>query len=254
MTNAEITEDAILNGRLRIRQPAKGYRVNVDTVLLAATFTPEDSWGGCSFVEVGCGVGAALLVIAKTLETKNPPVQLLGIELDPKAAALARENVEINEVKAHVEMVEADALTMDWRRGSVDRVLFNPPYDYPNEGRPPIPERASAHIAERPIADWIKVWSNRLKGEGHMTLIHRASRLSEILNAMDGRLGGVEVFPVRPAAGAPARRVIVRGHKGSNAPLKLYRGLDLHPSTASKEKHTPEAEAILRGEASIDFC
>ena len=34
---------------------------------------------------------------------------------------------------------------------------------------------------------------------------------------------------------------------------KLFRGLDLHPDDASKDKYTPEAEAILRGEAAISF-
>lgn len=246
-----LTEDALLGGRIRIRQPAKGYRVNVDTLLLAATFDPRMNWGGCSFVELGCGVGVALVAIAKNHETKAPPVRLLGIERDPHYAALARENASAN--VATVEIIEDDALAMEWRRGSFDRVLFNPPYDYPGEGRAPAPQRTAAHIAERPIGDWIKIWSNRLTGDGHLTLIHRASRLPEILAAMEGRLGGVCILPIRPTADAPARRVIVRARKGSKAPLKLFGGVDLHPNDGSKDKYTPEAEAILRGETFIDL-
>lgn len=254
MADAEVTEDALLGGRIRIRQPARGYRVNVDTLLLAATFDPRMSWGGCSFVEVGCGVGAALLAIANTHSALNPPVRLLGIERDAQFAELARENVELNGVSKHAEIVEGDALSLDWRRESFDRVLFNPPYDYPGEGRAPAPARARAHISERPILDWIKVWSNRMTGHGHLTLIQRASRLPEILAALEGRLGGVEVFPIRPTADATAGRVIVRARKGSQAPLRLRRGLDLHPSPTSKDKYTPEAEAVLRGEAFLDLC
>jgi tRNA1(Val) A37 N6-methylase TrmN6 len=90
--------------------------------------------------------------------------------------------------------------------------------------------------------------------DSHLTVIHRSHRLREILEAMEGRLGGVMVYPVRPSSIAPARRIIVRARKGSKAPPKLLRGLDLHPTNDAKEKHTPEAEAILRGDAFIDMC
>ncbi|HRO04248.1 MAG TPA: methyltransferase, partial [Terricaulis sp.] len=132
------------------------------------------------------------------------------------------------------------------------RVFFNPPYDDPGAGRAPAENRRAAYVAERPIGDWIKVWSNRMKAHANMTLIHRAHRLGDILAALEGRLGGVEVFPIRPSASAKARRVIVRAWKGSRAPLKLFAGLDLHPEDGA-EKYTPQAEAILRGEAYVRF-
>lgn len=252
MAEIETTEDALLNGRIRIRQPARGYRVNVDTMLLAATFAPDMAWGGCSFIEAGCGVGGALLAIGKQHADKAPPVRLVGIERDANMAALAKSNAVANGLAA--EIIEGDALAPPASLGSFDRVLFNPPYDYPGEGRAPSPEREHAYIAERPIADWIKVWCNRMSKDSHLTVIHRAHRLREILDAMEGRLGGVAIFPIRPFASAPARRVIVRARKGSKAPLNLLRGLDLHPAGDAKEKHTPEAEAILRGDAFIDMC
>jgi len=92
-----------------------------------------------------------------------------------------------------------------------------------------------------------------MTAHSNLTLIHRAHRLGEILAALEGRLGGVEVFPIRPTADAKARRVIVRAWKGSRAPLKLFAGLDLHPDDGSKDKYTPQTEAILRGEAFINF-
>ncbi len=94
--------------------------------------------------------------------------------------------------------------------------------------------------------------SNRLTGDGVLTVIQRAAKLPEILAALEGRLGGVEVFPIRPRAEEPAKRVLVRARKGSRAPLRLLRGLDLHDSSAAK--HTPETEAILRGDAAISWA
>jgi tRNA1(Val) A37 N6-methylase TrmN6 len=253
MAEPEITEDVLLNGRVRIRQPAHGYRVNVDTLLLAATLPDAViRSNGSRVVEPCCGVGAALLAVA-TGHTRAGEVEFVGIERDPVYAALARQNVELNAQAHRTRIVEADALDSRADFGLFDYVFFNPPYDDPGEGRAPAESRRAAHIADRPIADWIKVWSNRMRAHASLTLIHRAHRLGDILAALDGRLGGVQVFPIRPTADAKARRVIVRASKGSRAPLTLFAGLDLHPSEASADKYTPQAEAILRGEAHIGF-
>jgi len=56
----------------RVRQPARGYRVNVDTLLLAATL-PRAVIGveATRVAEPGCGVGAALLAMACRCETRT---------------------------------------------------------------------------------------------------------------------------------------------------------------------------------------
>ena len=48
------TTDRLLGGRLILRQPARGYRVAVDTVLLAAAVPARP---GARLVELGAGVG-----------------------------------------------------------------------------------------------------------------------------------------------------------------------------------------------------
>lgn len=247
--NDDVTEDALLGGRIRIRQPARGYRVNVDTLLLAATLPGARIRSGARVAEPCCGAGAALLAVAKSCEAE---AAFVGIERDPLYAALACENVELNGQAHRVSIVEADALDPKADFGIFDDVLLNPPYDSAEGGRPPAEGKRGAFLADKPIDDWIKVWSNRMRADANLTLIHRAHRLAEILAAMDGRLGGVEIVPIRPSAQANASRVIVRARKGSRAPLKLLAGLDLHPSDASHQ-YTSEADAILRGDAFISF-
>ncbi len=250
MKEADLTEDAILGGRLRVRQPARGYRVNVDTILLAAAVGMGGNETGARLVELGCGVGGALLSVAARYQI-YPETRYFGVERDPRFAALARENVALNGLSGKVIIYEADALSPPPEWGVFDGVFFNPPYDYSSEGRAPAAARSGAHIAELPIKDWIKVWCNRMSYYACLTLIQRPHRLPEILRALEGRLGGVEIFPIRPSRQKPARRLIVRGRKGSRAPLQLWDGLDLHPEGKSKDKYTPQAEAILRGEAFI---
>ena len=231
------TEDALFGGRVRLRQPAEGYRVNADTVLLAAAIE-----GGARLMEAGCGVGGALLCVA----ARFPASELTGVERDSSYAALARENAA--SFGERVRIVEGDVLTTDLE--SFDGVFSNPPYDQEGEGRPPGSTRRAAHITEASLDAWLAALSNRLRGGAALTLIHRAAKLPEILVALDGRLGGVEVTPVRPRAGAPAKRVLVRARKGSRAPLSLYAGLNLH---GEEGRFTPEAAAIFAGEAAIDW-
>jgi tRNA1(Val) A37 N6-methylase TrmN6 len=249
VTEAEFTEDAILGGRVILRQPARGYRVNVDTILLAASL-PGSGLGGARVVEPGCGVGGALVAVASSCAGD---VRFVGIEKNSAYAALARENVVRNGVSERVKIIEGDALDAAAAYGVFDRVLINPPYDHEGEGRAPAANKRAAFIAERPLGDWIKVWCNCMAAHASLTLIQRTRRLGEILAALEGRLGGVEVFPIRPNASSPARRIIVRAWKGSKAPLRLYPGLDLHPEGDGNAKYTPEAEAILRGEAHLRF-
>ena len=236
----DFTEDAILGGRLRIRQPARGYRVNVDTILLAAAVEP-----GSRLLEAGCGVGAAALAVA----VRTPGAHVVGVERDGEMAAFARENVAANAMGDRITIIEGDALDRAANWGVFDGVFVNPPFDMEGDGRAPAQVRRDSHIAEQPVNAWIVALADRLKGGAALTMIHRAAKLAEILAALEGRLGGVEILPVRPRLADPAKRVLVRARKGSRAPLVLLRGLDLHDSSGAK--YTPEVDEILHGTAEI---
>ena len=60
--HADVTEDAVLGGRLVLRQPRKGHRVGHDAILLAAACSarPRER-----LIELGAGVGAAGLAVAR---------------------------------------------------------------------------------------------------------------------------------------------------------------------------------------------
>jgi len=219
---------------------AHGYRAGMDAVLLAAAVAPA-----AELMEAGCGPGVALLATAFRLTD----ARLTGIERDPAAVALAHDNVAANGLGDRATIVEGDVFVDI--PGTFDGIFLNPPFAEPGEGTAPKSARQSAHVTEHGLDAWVARLSNHLTGGGVLTLIHRADKLAAILAAMDGRLGAATVFPLRPRAQAPASRVLVRGVKGSRAPLTLLRGLDLHD--ASGAKFTPEADAIFRGRAAIDW-
>lgn len=242
MGQVELTEDALLGGRIRLRQPARGYRVNVDTLLLAAAVEP-----GARLMEAGCGVGGALLAVA----CRFADAELVGVERDQNIAEIARENVAMNAMSARVEIVTGDVLERSANIGVFDGVFMNPPYDAEGEGRAPAQARRHAHVADAPMDAWIAALADRLCGGAALTLIHRAHKAPEILAALEGRLGGAELIPIHPRAAESAKRVLIRARKGSRAPFQLRPALVLHDETAAQ--YTPATEAVLRGEAAISF-
>ena len=62
---ADTSEDAVLGGKLRLRQPLRGHRVGHDAILLAAA---TGGRAGELAVDLGAGVGAAGLALAVRVE------------------------------------------------------------------------------------------------------------------------------------------------------------------------------------------
>jgi tRNA1(Val) A37 N6-methylase TrmN6 len=243
----EITEDAVLGGRVRLRQAARGYRAGLDAALLAAACDAEP---GQRVIEAGCGVGGALLAAA----VRRPGVAFTGIERDAAAAALGRENIVLNGLSDRVEMIEGDVGLRFSGLGlpHFDAGMANPPFfDDANAMRGPSEARRAAWMADDGLEAWIGFLSKAVREGGTITLIHRADRLADILGLLAPKAGSVQVLPVHPFADAAAKRVLVRAIKTGKAPLRVLPPLILHDQDGGK--HTPEAEAILRGQSAIDW-
>jgi tRNA1(Val) A37 N6-methylase TrmN6 len=245
---SEITENRLLDGRLRLRQPAKGYRAGLDAGLLAAAC---DAREGARVIEAGCGPGAALLAAA----IRRPGASFLGLERDAEAAALARSNVEANGLAARVVVLQGDVALPFSRLGlqPFDAALANPPFfDDPASLRGPAPAKRGAWLADDGLAAWTQFLTRAVRPGGTITVIHRADRLGDLLALLSAKAGSFQIRPVHPFADAPAKRVLLRATKGGKAPLLLLPPLALHPRAGAK--HTGEAEAILRGEAALGWA
>ncbi|MFC3069007.1 tRNA1(Val) (adenine(37)-N6)-methyltransferase [Phenylobacterium soli] len=243
----EISEDSVLDGRVRLRQPARGYRAGLDAALLAAAC---DAGPGQRVLEAGCGAGAALLAAA----ARRQGARFAGVERDAAAAALARENAALNGLSERVEILEADVAAPFSRLGLApfDAALSNPPFfDDPGALRAPSPERRGAWIADAGLAAWTGFLVKAVREGGTITLIHRADRLADLLTLLAEKAGSFQVRPIHPFADAPAKRVIVRAVKTGKAPLQLLPALVLHDRAGGK--HRAEAEAILRGRAALEW-
>jgi len=237
-----VTQDALLDGAVLLRQPEDGYRAAIDSVFLAAAVPAES---GARVFEPGAGVGAAALCLARRAAGCN----VTGIELQPDLVRLAGENVRANGMVGRVDIMIGDlAAPLPPRiAGPFDHVMANPPHLEEGRARkPPDPGKAAAQVeAGARLADWIDCCLMRTRSRGTLTMIHRADRLDEILGLLRGRGGEIVVFPLWPGRGdAPAKRVIVRARRAVATPLRLAPGMVLHEADG---RFTPEAEAVLRG-------
>lgn len=241
MQAAAHTADRLLNGKVRLAQQATGYRAGIDPVFLAAAVPAA---AGETAIDAGAGVGAAALCLAVRAEG----VEVLGLELDPAQVELAHHNAVTSGLADRVRFQAADLLTR-LRLPLVDHVLTNPPYLQPGAVTlPPDPARALAHVAgPGGLAAWLAGCLRLLKPGGTLTLIYRADGLAEVLAGLAG-CGGIEVIPLWPGGGKPAKRMVVRARKGSRSPLVLHPGLVLHQPDG---RYTAAAEAVLRDAAPL---
>ncbi|HEX7005709.1 MAG TPA: methyltransferase [Alphaproteobacteria bacterium] len=246
--DAEVTEDTLLGGRVRLVQPARGYRAAIDPVLLAAAVRagPRDR-----VLDAGAGVGAAALCLAARIAD----TRVVGIERDPALVALFRRNIAANAMNGRVEAVEGDIAhpPTSLEPGSFDRVMVNPPYLAAAAADPPPDAGRAAAMVEgaADLATWLDFALAMLARKGTLTVIHRADRLDALLAGLHGRAGDVTVLPLWPKAGQAARRIVVAARKGVAGPARLLPGLVLHETDG---RYTAAAEAVLRGGAALDLA
>ena len=246
-SQAHFSDDQVLGGRVQLRQRYQGYRSGLDAALLAAAC---DSGAGQRVLDAGCGVGGALLAAA----VRRPGSRFVGVERDPDARALAIQNVTLNGLGERVEIVAGD-VDQGFRALGLtvfDAAMANPPFfDDPSALRGPHPERAGAYIADGGLGAWTEFLLKAVREGGTLTLIHRADRLGDILALLAPKAGSFRIRPIHPFADQPAKRVLVRAVKTGKAPLVLLPPLVLHDREGGK--HTAEVEAILRGEAGLEW-
>ena len=229
--------ERFLGGRVIVRQPEKGFRAGLDAVMLAAA-VPD----GATALELGAGAGTASLCLASRL----PNIAITGLEIDPELVRLAKENTAANRMQDRVNFSIANifALPLEFKR-SYDCVFLNPPFHGEGQSSPD-PGRARALMDQGALGEWLEAGLKRTVSGGVLTAILRADRLNEALAALP--INGVRVLPLWPKEGEAALRILIQASKGSRAPFRLLPGLTLHDESGA---YTPDADAILRGEAAL---
>ncbi|PCJ38497.1 MAG: methyltransferase [Alphaproteobacteria bacterium] len=252
MTAGEgLSQDDFLGGAIRLHQPAEGYRIGTDTVFLAASIAYARRE---RILDMGAGTGGILSCLLSRTAAQFDDNIFHGIEMQPELLALARRNAADNGFGDYIDYFAGDIASppMGCEPNSYHHVVSNPPYLKKNGGpASPFETKAMAHtVSHVRLVEWVRLCLRMLKPLGHLTLVHRADRLDDIIAALHGKAGDIIIYPLWSAGGKDARRVIIQARKGSKGIIALKPGLIVHTSEGN---FTPQAEAILRHGAGLDI-
>jgi tRNA1(Val) A37 N6-methylase TrmN6 len=246
------TTDAFLGGKLSILQPEKGFRAGQDSVLLGAAVSSASR----RLLDLGAGAGVAALVAM----AHNPSLSAVLAERNLEMAAFARANVAGNGMEARAHVLELDATVPGKERVSAGldhdhftSVIANPPFFADAEGtHAPQASRAQArHMQADTLALWVRTAASAAGRDGEIIFIHRAEALPSLLAAFASRFGEIAILPIAARPGEKATRVLIKARRNSRAPLQLLAPFVLHHGNGNGFQ--PEAEAIFRGEALLDW-
>ena len=229
-----------LGGRLRLEQPARGYRFSLDAPILAdfLQFGPDDV-----LLEIGTGVG----IIPLILFVRRPFQQIYAIEVQPRLAGLAERNVHANRAQESIRVIRADIREpgLPGVPERVDVVLSNPPYRRIGQGLlNPDPEKAAArHEVLLDLPELMQAAARHLGEDGQLFLTHLPGREPEVVReaARRGfhlrRRREVYSFPRDPQPFL----VLLHWTRKAQEPRTLP---PLHVYATEKE-HSPEFQRII---------
>lgn len=162
-------------------------------------------------LDLGCGAGLLLLLCARRL----PETALFGVEIDPVAADLARENLAENGLTGEVILGDLREVPLP---GGMDLVASNPPWYPGGTGKPGGPGRMEGCAFPQLCA----VAARALKPKGRFALVHAPERLADLLMGLRG--AGLEPKRLqfcRGRADKPPYAVLIEAVKGGRPGLAV---------------------------------
>ena len=180
-----------LSSGYKIIQDDKAFCFGIDALLLAAFARMKK---GDRVFDLGCGNGILELLLcdrAKELKSAHGAADchFTGLEVQPKAAEMARESVRLNSLERQIEIVEGDIKSVreSFPAQAADLVISNPPYMKPSAAKENSTDEKTIarHEVLCSLDDVIAAARWLLKSSGAFYMIHRPYRLSEIFSSLE---------------------------------------------------------------------
>lgn len=223
--DGETLEDLQLAG-LKLIQKKDGFRFGADAVLLA-----DFAKGIASVKTLDLCTGSGIIPILLSAKTKTP--EIYGLEIQESIYSVACRSVAMNKLDDRIflglgDLKEADKI---YGKRSFDIITCNPPYIKDGGGiQNPDGEKVIArHEVMCTLEDVIRVSASLLVHRGHLLLVHKPSRLCDIICLM--RENGIEPKRIRfvhkTLESEPSLLLVDGSFKGGNElrimpPLYLY--------------------------------
>ena len=239
---SERVDDLMLHGRKIIQREGE-FCFSIDSVLLAHFPRFKRKFRA---LDLGTGTG----VIPILMEARYRGHDYIGLEIQEDVADMARRSVAFNNLtdRIVIENVDVkDALSL-YKPGSFDVITTNPPYIKENDGliNPNDTKALSRHELRVTLEDVVRISSKLLKNKGKFYMIHRPSRLMEIMSVM--REYNLEVKRLRTVhsyVDKEASMVLIEALRDGGAFMKVEKPLIIYDSDG---KYMEEVGEIYYGE------
>ncbi|RAK04988.1 tRNA1(Val) A37 N6-methylase TrmN6 [Halanaerobium saccharolyticum] len=230
----------LIEDELEIIQDNRFFKFGTDSVLLANFVKLRR---GDKVIDLGTGSGVIPLLLAY----KNEGVEVTGVEIQPEAAELAERNVEFNQLQDQIKIINADLCQLEGQleAGSFDAVVSNPPYLPVEGGRMKENDylAAARHEIHAELEDVVAEAARLLKYGGQFFLVHRAERLTEVIETLaQYNCQAKELRLVQARRDKEADIFLLRAKKGANPGLRVKPVLIIYQDNSSE--YTAELKEI----------
>lgn len=231
-------EDLQLNG-LKLLQKKSGFRFGIDAVLLADFAKNQPS---SRTLDLCTGTG----IVPLLLSAKNSAPFLAGLEIQPEVADMAARSVRMNGLDGRIKIECGDLKQVEthFPKHSFDCVTCNPPYVKNGSGLQNIltAKTIARHEIFCTLEDVIHNSMRMLRPGGHLFLVHRPSRLPDLLCALRAhQMEPKQMRFVSPAPGKSPNLVLIDAVWGGGPELHLLPQLFVYDENGN---YTPEIEQI----------
>jgi tRNA1(Val) A37 N6-methylase TrmN6 len=210
--------DDLLTYGLHIIQSSDVFSFSMDAVLLAR-FCSVPTRGTILDLCTGNGV-IPLLLSTRTRSS------IVGVEIQQRLWDMAARNVRLNHLEAQITMEHKDlrVLLDVMEQGSFDLITVNPPYLPVPQGEQNMNEymAIARHELKCTLEDVVAISSRMVRNGGKVAMVHKPSRLVEILNVMQQyRLEPKRIRFVHPRADAEANMVLIEAIRDGKPEARL---------------------------------
>ena len=212
LREGERLDDLMRSGRVII-QSENEFCFSIDSVLIA--HFPRFK-RNARVLDLGTGTGVIPLLIADAVK------EICAVELNSQMADIARRNVELNGLSEKISVVEGDYRKHRelFKPESFDLAIANPPYTpIKNGAANKITGIARArHEFTATLEDVVTAARFALKFRGVFCMIHLASRLCEIVDALHRRQMEMKRLRlIQPKADRDINLIMLEAVVGANA-------------------------------------
>ncbi len=216
----KFTADNLLDYKIKISQPEKGYRFSIDPFILAAHVKGTRNQ---KVIDIGCGCG----IIPLILSLKSSDLIITGVEIQKELYVCAKNNIITNKLENSINIIHGDIKNIHTSdtNGKADIIVSNPPYKKKGSGRlnPDSQKAIARHEITLDIDMLFKCSKKLLKEKGKLYIIFPAQRLSDLFSAMERYAFSPEFIRfVHTKKDSIAKRVILCAGKNSNKPCETH--------------------------------